>query len=103
MELSASSKCTTPPDHGFVVFSVESYLIQDCKVYRRVVLVLVVKLIIGIKSIQDLSWCYLHRISGEESLPGTLSYLLSTKEADLMEIFNICGFYREMRGTFQWR
>jgi hypothetical protein len=58
---------------------------------------------ICIKSIQDLSRHYLYRISGEESIPSNPSYLLSIREADLMEIFKTCGFYKKkMRGTFQW-
>jgi hypothetical protein len=58
---------------------------------------------ICIKSIHDLSGRhYFYRISGDESVPGTLSYLLSIREADLKAIFKICGFYNEKRDTFQW-
>jgi hypothetical protein len=35
------------------------------------------------------------------SLP--LSYLLSIREVDLLEIFKICGFYNEKRGAFLFR
>ncbi len=61
------------------------------------------KLLLGIclKSVHDLSRRYFYSISGEESVPGTLSYLLSIKEADLIEIFKICGFYRGGRRAFQ--
>lgn len=44
---------------------------------------------------------YFYRISAEESVPGTLSYLLSINEPDLVEIFKMCGFYHLKRGTFQ--
>jgi hypothetical protein len=53
---------------------------------------------ICLKSVHDLSRRYFYSISGEESIPGTLSYLLSIKEADLIEIFKICGFYGFYRG-----
>jgi hypothetical protein len=48
-----------------------------------------------------LTRCYFYHISAEESVPGTLSYLLSIKEPDLVEIFKMCGFYHLKRGTFQ--
>jgi hypothetical protein len=34
---------------------------------------------------------------------GSLSYLLSIREADILEIFKICGFYNERRGAFLFR
>ena len=48
---------------------------------------------ICIKSIHELSRRYYYRILGAESVPGTLSYLLSVRESDLIEIFKVCGFY----------
>jgi hypothetical protein len=56
---------------------------------------------ICLKLIHDLSRWYFYRISGEESVPGTLSYLISVKEADLVEIFKVCRFYNEQKGSFQ--
>jgi hypothetical protein len=46
---------------------------------------------------------YYYQISAEESIPGSLSYLLSIREVDLLEIFKICGFYNEKRGAFLFR
>jgi hypothetical protein len=48
---------------------------------------------ICLKSIHDLSPRYYYHISGDESVPGTLSFLLSVSESDLVEIFKVCGFY----------
>jgi hypothetical protein len=50
--------------------------------------------------IHDLSRRYFYYISGDESVPGTLSYLLSVKESDLVEIFKVCGFHNK-KGSFQ--
>ena len=55
---------------------------------------------ICLKSIHDLGRRYFYCISGEESVPGTLSFLLSVKEADLIEILKACGFYNVTRGSF---
>jgi hypothetical protein len=54
-----------------------------------------------LKSVHDVTRRYFYRISAEESVPGTLSYLLSINEPDLVEIFKMCGFYHLKRGTFQ--
>ena len=48
-----------------------------------------------IMSIHELTRRYYYRISAEESVPGTLSYLLSMREVDLSEIFKICGFLND--------
>ncbi len=55
---------------------------------------------ICLQSIHDLSRRYFYYISGDESVPGTLSYLLSVKESDLVEIFKVCGFHNK-KGSFQ--
>jgi hypothetical protein len=55
---------------------------------------------ICIKSIHELSRRYYYRISGAKSVPGTLSYLLSVQESDLIEIFKVCGFYNMKRNCF---
>ena len=55
---------------------------------------------ICLKSIHDLSRRYYYRITGDESVPGTLSFLLSVKETNLIEILKVCGFYNVKRGTF---
>jgi hypothetical protein len=39
-------------------------------------------------------------ISSEESIPGSLSYLLSIREGELVDIFKICGFYNDKKGVF---
>jgi hypothetical protein len=46
------------------------------------------------------SRCYFYHISSEESIPGSLSYLLSIREGELVEIFKICGFYNDKKGVF---
>jgi hypothetical protein len=56
-----------------------------------------------LSSIHDLTRRYYYRISAEESIPSSLSYLLSTREVDILEIFKICGFYNEKRGAFLFR
>jgi hypothetical protein len=56
---------------------------------------------ICLKSIHDLSRRYYYHLSGEESVPDTLSYLLSIQEADLVEIFKVCGFFNGRKGSFQ--
>jgi hypothetical protein len=43
---------------------------------------------------------YFYCISRGESVPGTLFFLLSAQEADLIEIFKVCGFYIFRRGIF---
>ena len=48
-----------------------------------------------IMSIHELTRRYYYRISAAESVPGTLSYLLSMREVDLSEIFKICGFLND--------
>ena len=45
---------------------------------------------------------YYYSISTETSMPGCLSFLLGITEADLVEIFKICGFYNEKKGIMQW-
>jgi hypothetical protein len=55
---------------------------------------------ICLKSIHDLTRRYYYAISAKESVPGTLSYLLSVKEADMVEILKVCGFYNK-KGSFQ--
>ncbi len=56
---------------------------------------------ICIKSIHNLSWHYFYCISREESVSDTLYSLLSVKEADLIKIFKVCGFYNIKIGAFQ--
>jgi hypothetical protein len=56
-----------------------------------------------LSSIHDLTLWYYYRISAEESIPGSLSYLLSIRGVDILEIFKICGFYNEKRGAFLFR
>jgi hypothetical protein len=56
-----------------------------------------------LSSIHDLTGRYYYRISAEETIPGSLSYLLSIREVDLLVIFKICGFYNEKRGAFLFR
>jgi hypothetical protein len=56
-----------------------------------------------LSSIHDLTRQYYYRISAEKSIPGSLSYLLSIREVDILEIFKICGFYNEKRGAFLFR
>jgi hypothetical protein len=46
---------------------------------------------ICLKSIHDLSRRYFFQLFGDESIPGTLSFLLSVKEADLIKIFSKDG------------
>jgi hypothetical protein len=53
-----------------------------------------------LQSIHDLSRRYFYRISGDESIPGTLSFLLSIKESDTIGMFLLCGFYHEKRGIY---
>ena len=55
---------------------------------------------ICLQSIHDLTRRYFYLISGDESVPGTLSYLLSVSEEDLVEIFKVCGFHNK-KGSFQ--
>jgi hypothetical protein len=53
-----------------------------------------------LQSIHHLSRPYFYRISGDESVPGTLSFLLGVKESDLIAMFLLCGFYHEKRGIY---
>jgi hypothetical protein len=53
-----------------------------------------------LQSVHELSRCYFYRISAEESIPGSLSYLLNIREAELVEIFKICGFYNDKKQVF---
>jgi hypothetical protein len=55
---------------------------------------------ICLKSIHDLSRRYFYTVLGDESVPDTLSFLLSVKEADLLEIFKLCRFYVFRRKVF---
>ena len=55
---------------------------------------------IYLKSVHDLSRRYYYCITGDQSVPGTLSFLLSVKETNLIEILTVCGFYNVKRGTF---
>jgi hypothetical protein len=55
---------------------------------------------ICIKSIHDLIRRYFYQLTGEESVPGNLSYLLGVKESDMVKIFKACGFYHIKKGTF---
>jgi hypothetical protein len=54
---------------------------------------------ICIKSIHDLSRPYFYPITGEESVPGTLSYLLGVKKSDKVKIFKACGFHNVKKCT----
>jgi len=56
----------------------------------------------SLKSIHERTRRYYYRISAEKSIPGCLSFLLGINEADLGEIFKICGFYNEKKGRMQW-
>jgi hypothetical protein len=53
-----------------------------------------------LKSIHHLTWCYFYHKSVEESIPGSLPYLLSIREVDMVEIFKICDFCNEEKGAF---
>ena len=55
---------------------------------------------ICLQSIHDLSRRYFYIVSGDKSVPGTLSYLLSVTEEDLVEILKVCGFHNK-KGSFQ--
>ena len=48
-----------------------------------------------IMSIHELTQRYHYRILAVESIPRSLSYLLSMREVDLSEIFKICGFLND--------
>jgi hypothetical protein len=53
-----------------------------------------------LKSVHDLSRCYFYTIKAEESIPGSLSYLLNISAEDLVEILKNCGFYNVKKGAF---
>jgi hypothetical protein len=55
-----------------------------------------------LKSIHERTRQYYYRITAEKNIPGCLSFLLSITEADIVEIFKICGFYNEKKITFPW-
>lgn len=55
-----------------------------------------------LKSIHELTRRYYYTITAEKSIPGCLSYLLGIHEADIVEIFKICGFCNFKRGKFLW-
>jgi hypothetical protein len=46
---------------------------------------------------------YYYRVLAEKSIPGCLSYLLSIREVDLVEILKICGFYQARKGVLQFQ
>jgi hypothetical protein len=54
-----------------------------------------------LQTVHDHSRCYFYCVSAEESIPGSLSYLLFIGEAELVEIFKICGFYNDNIGVFR--
>jgi hypothetical protein len=54
-----------------------------------------------LKSVHERTRRYYYRIFAEKSIPGCLSFLLGINEADLGEIFKICGFYNQ-KDKFQW-
>ena len=56
---------------------------------------------ICLKSIHDLSRRYFFHLFGDESIPGTIPFLLSVKEADLIKILKACGFYSGRNKGFQ--
>ena len=52
-----------------------------------------------LKSIHEVTRRYYYLILAEESVPGSLSYLLGMSEEDLVEIFKICGFYNNNKSS----
>ena len=56
-----------------------------------------------LEPIHSMTQRYYYRILAEKSIPGCLSYLLSIREVDLVEILKICGFYQLKKGVFQFQ
>jgi hypothetical protein len=56
-----------------------------------------------LQAIHEVTRRYYYHISAEESAPGSLSYLLDISEENLLEIFNICGFYDNKKSAFLLR
>jgi hypothetical protein len=53
-----------------------------------------------LKAIHEATRRYFYWLSAEESVPGSLSYLLGISEDDLVEVFKICGFYSINKSVF---
>jgi hypothetical protein len=53
-----------------------------------------------LKGIHEATRRYFYWLSAEESVPGSLSYLLGISEDDLLEVFKICGFYSINKSVF---
>jgi hypothetical protein len=45
---------------------------------------------------------YCYQTTAKKSIPRCLSFLLSITEADVVEIFKICGFYHEKKVAILW-
>jgi hypothetical protein len=56
-----------------------------------------------LESVHSMTRRYYYRVLAEKSIPGCLSYLLSIREVDLVEILKICGFYQVKKGVFQFQ